>query len=110
MWQKFDEEKITEYVRQGKTVFVDVTADWCLTCKANEILVLETTDMRELFSHDNPVAMQADWTNGDAKITTFMRRFGKYGVPFYAVFSPEHPDGISLPEVLTTNIVNEAVK
>ncbi len=108
-WVKFDEEKIAGFVNESKTVFVDVTADWCLTCKANELFVLKTQEVEELLKRDNTVAMVADWTNGDKNITAFLRRFGKYGVPFYVVFSPKHPDGVTLSEVLTVEGVKKAL-
>lgn len=110
VFEKFDEAKITEYVKQGKTVFVDVTADWCLTCKANELFILKTKEMEETFAHGNPIIMIADWTNGDEAITVFLQRFGKFGVPFYVIFGPKHPDGLVLPEVLTHQIVKDNLK
>ena len=108
-WQKFDEQKIETYVKQGKTVFVDVDAEWYLTCKANEILVLNTQEIKDFFKHEHSVEMVADWTNGDANITAFLHRFGKFGVPFYVVFGPKYPDGKVLPEVLTTRIVEDTI-
>lgn len=110
IWQKFDEKKIQTYVLQGKVVFVDVTAEWCLTCKANELLILDRKEIKDELGSDDVVAMLADWTDGNEQITTFLRRFGKYGVPFYAVFGPGVPDGMPLPEVLTTQIVKDAIE
>lgn len=110
VWSVFDEKKISKYVNEGKVVFIDVTADWCLTCAANEPLVLNTSEIQGLLSQDDVVAMQADWTKGDENITAFLRRFGKFGVPFYVVYGPARPDGLPLPEVLTTQIVLDAVK
>ena len=110
IWQKFDEAKIKEYVKQGKTVFVDVTADWCLTCKVNEILVLRDKRILDLFSSGKRIAMVADWTNGNSEITAFLLRFGKSAVPFYVVFEPMDPDGKVLSEILSVKEVEDALK
>ncbi len=110
VWEAYDAAKIKTYVAQGKVVFVDVTADWCLTCKANETLVLSSKDIQSLFKREDIVAMSADWTNGNEKVTAFLHRFGKYGVPFYVVYGPSLPDGKPLPELLTVGTVKQAIK
>ncbi len=110
VWEVFDDAKIKEYTKQGKVVFVDVTADWCLTCKTNETLVLASKEINSLFENEDIVAMKADWTNGDEHVTAFLHRFGKYGVPLYVVFGPSLPDGKLLPEILTTATVIAGIK
>ncbi len=107
-WQTFDERKIRGLIAQGQTVFVDVTADWCITCKANKRLVLhQDTLVKRL--NEGIVAMQADWTSPDPKITSFLARFGRYGIPMNVVFGPGSPQGILLPELLTSERVLEAL-
>lgn len=108
-WQPFDSAAIPGLVAQGKVVFVDVTADWCLTCKVNERVVLETESVAHALSTGGVVAMRADWTNPDPRIAAFLARFGRYGIPFNAVYGPSAAVGIVLPELLTREAVLEAL-
>ncbi len=102
MWRPFDAAAIETYVKQGKTVFVNVTADWCLTCKANKRFIMGSDKVAaKLFRDDNVIAMQADWTRPSADITSFLKQHDRYGVPFDAVFGPGAPQGLVLPEILT---------
>ena len=88
-------------MHDGKIVFVDVTADWCLNCKVNERLVLQSDEVLHRLSAANVVAMRADWTRPDGIIADFLRGFGRYGIPFYVVYGPATPDGQPLSELLT---------
>jgi suppressor for copper-sensitivity B len=111
VWQAFDESAIARYVSEGKTVFVDVTADWCLTCKANKRFTLGSSDVSDrLFNAPNVIAMQANWTNPDSTIASFLRAHGRYGIPFNVVFGPNAPQGIVLPELLTPSTVLDSLK
>jgi len=110
-WRPFDEKAISRYVKQGKTVFVDVTADWCVNCKANKKFVLEREEVQScLFSSPDIVAMRADWTNPNPSIGAFLRRHRRSGIPFNVVFGPEAPQGVVLPELLTPSIVREGLE
>jgi suppressor for copper-sensitivity B len=97
-------------VRQGKTVFVDVTADWCLTCQVNKRLVLDRGAVRDALARAEVVAMRADWTRPDERIADYLRSFGRYGIPFNAIYGPAAPNGIPLPELLTEGDVLSALK
>ncbi|MGE0251281.1 MAG: protein-disulfide reductase DsbD family protein [Dongiaceae bacterium] len=108
-WQDFAPEKIPMYVMEGKTVFVDVTAAWCLTCQVNKKLVLHRADIQRQLQAPNVVAMQGDWTKPDAKIASYLASFNRYGIPFNAVYGPKAPEGIALPELLTENAVAQAL-
>jgi suppressor for copper-sensitivity B len=90
-------------------VLVDVTADWCLTCKLNERLVLETGEVRRALDRPETVTMRADWTRPDPAIAAYLNRYGRYGIPFYAVYGPGAPGGLPLPELLTPGAVTEAL-
>lgn len=107
-WQPLDQQRIRSLVAQGKIVFVDVTADWCLTCKANKRLVLDRSPIVERLARDT-IAMRGDWTSPDPKITAFLSSFGRYGVPFNVVFGPGSPAGTPLPELLTREAVSTAI-
>ncbi|PIB25033.1 hypothetical protein BFP76_01730 [Amylibacter kogurei] len=109
-WQNFDRGNIPTLVSQGKTVFVDVTADWCLTCKANKTLVMERDDIAAILGTDDVVPMIADWTKPDDTIAQFLAANQRYGIPFNIVYGPKAPNGIPLPEVLTTQSVLDALE
>ncbi|UZE46928.1 protein-disulfide reductase DsbD family protein [Rhodopseudomonas sp. P2A-2r] len=101
-WQSFSKSKVDELVRAGRTVFVDITADWCVTCKVNRLLVIDTAEIAQRLGSDvTPV--QGNWTRPDESIARFMRAHGRYGIPFNIVFGPNAPDGIALPELLSTS-------
>ena len=101
IWQPFKPELITKYVKEGKTVFVTVTADWCLTCQANKYFVLKQKEVLEAFQAPNVVVMEADWTNRDPKITAYLKSFNQYGIPFYAIYGCKNPSGVFLGQLLT---------
>ena len=95
---------------QGLPVFVDVTADWCITCLANEQAVLFTDEMTQAFAASEVTYMVADWTNYDPGIGEFVRQHGRNGIPLYVMYSggPQTPPVI-LPQLLTTRIMMEAL-
>ena len=101
VWQPFDEAAISRLVASRQTVFVDVTADWCLTCQLNKAAVLERGQVYDRLAGPGVVAMQADWTRPDAAIARFLAHFGRYGIPFNVVYGPLAPQGIALPELLS---------
>jgi len=109
-WQPFKPELIRELVDQGKTVFVDITAEWCITCKVNKATVLRNQKVKALLASNNIIAMQGDWTKPDEKILSYLRRFNRYGIPFNAVFGPKMASGEILPELLTTRMVFRSIK
>ena len=103
-WQPLAPQKISALVRDGRTVFVDIGAAWCVTCKVNDALIVGSDRIRARLT-TNVVPMQADWTKPDDKIAGYLRGFHRYGLPFNAVFGPGAPNGIVLPELLTQEAV-----
>jgi suppressor for copper-sensitivity B len=108
-WVPFDESAIAGEVAGGKVVFVDVTADWCLTCEANKKLVIDRDPVAARLAQDDVLAMKADWTAPDPTIADFLGRNGRYGIPFNIVYGPGAPSGIVLPELLTAEAVTAAL-
>ncbi len=108
IWQPFDQAELSRLVTSGKTVFVDVTADWCITCQVNKKVVLDTEPVAGWLGSENVVAMRADWTRPNAEIAHYLASFGRYGIPFNAIYGPKAPQGLALPELLTTALVVEA--
>ncbi len=110
LWQPFDRARINELVAKGDVVFVDVTASWCLTCQANKRLVLDQSQVRNGLSAPGTVAMAADWTRPDPIIAAYLKSYGRYGIPFNAVYGPRAPQGIALSELLTPGEVLDALE
>jgi suppressor for copper-sensitivity B len=99
-WHSFGE--LNALVQSGRTVFLDITADWCVTCKINKALVVNDSAITRRLASD-VVPVRADWTRPDPRIGEYLKSFGRYGLPFNVVFGPGAPEGIVLPELLTTN-------
>ncbi len=108
-WISFNDAELARMVAEGKTVFVDVTATWCVNCQFNKAIAIEVDQVRQAFQEENVVAMVADWTNHDPEIGAYLSRFGRAGIPFNIVYSPTHPNGKVLPTLLTKNIVLDAL-
>jgi suppressor for copper-sensitivity B len=108
-WRPFEQQQIASLVAGGRVVFVDVTADWCLTCQVNRRLVLDRAAVRSRLAASDVVAMQADWTRPDASIADYLRSYGRFGIPFNAVYGPGAPQGIALSELLTADEVLAAL-
>jgi suppressor for copper-sensitivity B len=108
-WHAFERERIGALVREGKVVFVDVTADWCLICQVNKAAVIGRGAVAARLAAPEVVAMRADWTRPDPRVSAYLASFGRYGIPFNAVYGPGAPDGIALPEILTEDAVLQAL-
>ncbi|OBU68032.1 cytochrome C biogenesis protein [Stenotrophomonas maltophilia] len=92
----------------NRVVFVNMTADWCFSCKANERAVLSRPEFRDLLKRTNAVYMRGDYTNVDPQITTFLEEHKAVGVPLYVVYGPGAPPAV-LPTLLTHAVVEEAL-
>jgi len=101
--------KLAALRAEGRVVFVDMTADWCVTCKANEKAVFGREDFRASMKQADAVFMQGDWTNVDPAITEFLEAHQAVGVPLYVVFPSDGGEGEVLPTVLTQDRVAEAL-
>jgi len=109
LWVKFDQEKIAQHIANGQVVFVDVTAEWCITCQVNKNIVLYQGDAYDALQSDTVIPMKADWTNPDPAIASYLASFKKFAIPFNAVYGPGAPDGIVLPELLSEDDVLDAI-
>jgi len=109
-WHRFDPSRIPVLVNDGHVVLVDVTAKWCITCHVNKELVLDRDPVVTLLRSDHVFSMVADWTLPSDEIAAFLARFKRHGIPFTVVFGPSAPNGIALPELLSSERVVEALK
>jgi suppressor for copper-sensitivity B len=87
-WVTFDRTRAESLAAAGTPVFVDVTADWCFTCKVNERAILDTPEVAQAFTEHAVVPMRADWTNRNDEIGAFLAEHGRYGIPFYLLYLP----------------------
>ena len=110
LWLTLERAEIDRRVAAGEVIFVDVTADWCITCQVNKSLVLDRDPVAGALSDDAVVKMRGDWTLPDAAVTAYLESFGRYGIPFNAVHGPGTPDGLPLPELLSAGAVLEALE
>jgi thiol:disulfide interchange protein/DsbC/DsbD-like thiol-disulfide interchange protein len=107
----FAPERVQEALREGRPAFVYFTADWCLTCKVNERLVLEDERVRSELQRLGFAVFAADWTQRDDAIRAELARFGKAGVPLYLVYRPDAPDAPDvLPELLSVERLLTALR
>jgi len=107
-WEKFSLQKIQQHERQGKSVFVDYTAAWCVTCQVNKQLVLTRPDVEQALRDSGMALMRADWTRRDEEITRALAALGRNGVPVYAIYRPGKEPEL-LPELLTRDTVLAAL-
>lgn len=81
-WEAYSEDQLDQHIAENKNVFIDFTAAWCITCKANERVVFSSDEVKQKFRGLNFVMMKADWTNRNPEITRALESFGRNGVPF----------------------------
>jgi thiol:disulfide interchange protein DsbD len=108
-WGAWSSERVDELLAEGRPVFVDFTATWCLICQVNKKLALRTDATESLFTKKGIVALEADWTRYDSDITDALEKLGRSGVPLYVLYTPDGEVTV-LPQSLTNGIVREAVE
>lgn len=107
-WLEYSPEKLAQLRGEGKPVFLDFTAAWCVTCQVNKRVALRADSVKTRFAADNVVLMRADWTNRDERITQALAQFGRNGVPLYVLYDRKGEAAV-LPELLTEGIVLAAL-
>ncbi len=110
IWHSFNQAELSRLVALGQVVIVDVTADWCLTCQINKKLVLDRDPVSARLGGEGVTAMRRDWTLPSDEISSYLAGHGRYGIPFNVVFGPGAPEGIALPELLTSEAVMTALE
>jgi thiol:disulfide interchange protein DsbD len=108
-WEPWSADAISRYQAQGRPVFVDFTASWCLSCQVNERVALNQPAVQKAFAEANVALLRADWTRQDEAITQALTGLGRSGVPAYALYTPGQSRPQLLPEVLTPGIVTDAL-
>lgn len=109
-WMEFDEIIIHQLVMQGKVVVVDVTADWCITCKVNKLTVLHNKEIVEKLDGKNIVGLRADITKPNEEVMKFLRKHNRFAIPFNAVYGPHAKTGMLTSELLTKKELLELIE
>jgi thiol:disulfide interchange protein/DsbC/DsbD-like thiol-disulfide interchange protein len=104
-WQPWSQAAVSRYESEGRPVFVDFTASWCLSCQVNERVALRQPEVEKAFAKANVALLKADWTRHDEAITEALAALGRSGVPAYVLYVPGQSSPRLLPEVLTPGIV-----
>jgi thiol:disulfide interchange protein DsbD len=105
--QPFTPARLERLRQSGRTIFVSIGADWCITCTANDLAVLERPEFRAQLRKKDAVWLRGDWTRQDPAISAFLKSYGAPGVPLYLVFGPQ---GVKqLPQLLSTEQVRQAL-
>jgi len=108
-WEPWSPQLLAAYQAQGRPVFVDFTAAWCLSCQVNERVALNQPQVKQAFQTAKVALLRADWTRHDEAITQALTALGRSGVPAYALYAPGETSPRLLPEVLTPGIVTDAI-
>lgn len=109
-FEAYSDARLAELRSNGQPVFVNMTASWCITCLVNEKVALNSEDVTTALAENNITYLKGDWTNNDPEITEVLRRYETSGVPLYLMYpaDPSLPAEV-LPQILTTNIVLDAI-
>jgi len=109
-YEAWSEEKLAALLAEGRPVFVNFTAAWCVTCLVNERTAMATDGVRSLFAEKDVAYLKGDWTNRDPAITRTLEKFGRSGVPLYLYYPAGEKEPIVLPQILTESVVREHVE
>ena len=106
----YSAEALASLQKDNRQIFVNMTADWCISCKTNEATVFSRPAFKKLLEETNTVYMVGDYTNVDPEITKFLERHKAVGVPLYVVYSRNNREGKTLPALLTPGMVEQALR
>ena len=110
-WESFSPSRLEAHLAQGKSVYLDFTAEWCITCQVNERLVFGSQEVRDLVKEKGVILIRADWTSKNPAITKALQGFGRNGVPLNVLYSRgsrEQP--LIFPNIMTPAMVIEELK
>jgi thiol:disulfide interchange protein DsbD len=111
-WEAFSPEKLSQLLETDQPVLTNMTAAWCITCKVNERVALNTKRIRAIIEENNIAYLKGDWTNRNAEIAEYLNDFGRQGVPLYVYYAApddtgQRPAPVVLPQILTVGTVEK---
>lgn len=108
-WESYSPDRLAELRQSGRTIFIDFTAAWCLSCQVNERVAFGSSEVQSKFAEMNIAPIKADWTSRDDNITRALASYGRNSVPLYVLYLSGATTPVILPEVLTPGVVLEAL-
>jgi thiol:disulfide interchange protein DsbD len=109
-WQRYSSTAVDQAIQEGKGVFVDFTAAWCINCQVNDRLVLQNQEVVKMFKEQGIRAFKADWTKYDPAITQALASLGRDSIPVYVYYPPGSDTPIILSQLITPKIILETIK
>lgn len=109
-WQDLTKVSITNLINKNNIVFVDITADWCVTCQFNKINVINSELINNIFKDNNVIKVRGDWTKPNKYIEDYLNSYSRFGIPFNVMYNFSYPDGIILSELLTEKEIIKTIK
>ena len=107
LWEKGLAQKLAS---EGNLVLIDITADWCITCKLNKLIIFNNKKINEKILKGDLKFIQGDWTLPNENILNFLAENRRYGIPYNSVHGPNNIEGVILPEILTVKTILNAIK
>ncbi|WP_048863480.1 thioredoxin family protein, partial [Acidisphaera rubrifaciens] len=107
--EPYSDARLAALRAEGRPVFVNMTAAWCVSCLVNERVALGTASVRDAFARHGIAYLKGDWTRQDPAVTAFLRAHGRDGVPLYVFYPAAHAPAVVLPQILTPGLVLAAI-
>ena len=102
-WNSFNNNDLERSIKNNEVIFVDITADWCITCQINKLTTLNSSEIQNYFNNEKIKLIRGDWTNRNEEILSYISKYGKFGIPFNIIYGPLDKDGVVLSELLTND-------
>lgn len=102
-WNSFNNNDLERSIKNNEVIFVDITADWCITCQINKLTTLNSSEIQSYFNNEKIKLIRGDWTNRNEEILSYISKYGKFGIPFNIIYGPLNKDGVVLSELLTND-------